>query len=320
MKRVFLHGVTAICLLLLPLCALAAHSPEAKHGEAIVLVAFGTSVDKARSAYENVEAAVRAQYPNADIRWAWSARSLLRADPASPPRQSTEQVLAALAAEGVKQVRVLSLHVLPGAEYHDLVRITRAFAGLPKGIRTISLSPPLLHDTASLRAVAQLLLDSAPKARATNEALLYVGHGARHAAGAHYAALQHYLRGLDKNAYVGTIEDNIPLDDVLKDMKANGVRKVWLAPLMTVAGDHAMNDLFGADAASWRQRLIAQGMQVEAVPLGLGDNPAMTRQWVQGLADAPKKAAHPNNDPEKNASQKDAPTRDASKKDTKKSR
>ncbi|MDR1659832.1 MAG: sirohydrochlorin cobaltochelatase, partial [Desulfovibrio sp.] len=51
----------------------------------------------------------------------------------------------------------------------------------------------------------------------------------------------------------------------------------------TVAGDHAANDLFGAGAESWRQRFIANGIQVQAVSKGLGEYPAFVERWIDGL-------------------------------------
>ena len=64
---------------------------------------------------------------------------------------------------------------------------------------------------------------------------------------------------------------------------ANGIRKVWLAPLMTVAGDHAVNDLFGPEKGSWKQTFMASGMRVETIEKGLGEYPALVDVWVQNL-------------------------------------
>jgi sirohydrochlorin cobaltochelatase len=94
------------------------------------------------------------------------------------------------------------------------------------------------------------------------------------------------LRGLDKNVFVGTVEDNLNLETVLGELKANSLRKAWIVPLMTVAGDHALNDLFGKE--SWKQTFIANGIQAETVTRGLGENPALAEQWVDGLKNAQK--------------------------------
>lgn len=272
----------ALCLALLLAWTCPALAAQKEAREAILLVAFGTSVRQAQASYDNVEKQVRAAFPGKEIRWAWTAHSLLKSDPQSP-RLSVPEALAKLGAEGVQKVSILSLHVIPGSEYSNLEQTARAFEGLPKGIREIRLSRPLLHDTDSVSRVAQLLVQSAPKERKSDEALVFVGHGAHHAAGLCYPALQYYLHTLDKNALVGTVEGSPDLDDVLNALKANGIRKVWLAPLMTVAGDHAVNDLFGPEKGSWKQTFMASGMRVETIEKGLGEYPALVDVWVQNL-------------------------------------
>ncbi|MDR2055594.1 MAG: sirohydrochlorin cobaltochelatase [Desulfovibrio sp.] len=258
-----------------------AAQPPAK--EAVLIVAFGTSVEKARVSYANVERQVKKAFPGREVRWAWTANSLLGTGSKNRPMLSTQEALAKLAAEGTKEVSILSLHIIPGAEYNDLSRTAAAFEGLPKGLRRVRLAPPLLYGTDSLRSVSRLLVQSVPAERKRDEAVLFVGHGTHHASGVYYPALQYYLHRLDGNAFVGTVEGDLDFEVVLKSLQAGGVRKVWLAPLMTVAGDHAANDLFGAGAESWRQRLIASGMQVQAIARGLGEYPAFVAQWLDGL-------------------------------------
>jgi sirohydrochlorin cobaltochelatase len=288
--------VNMLCLALLMLwtCPASAAQEEAK--EAILLVAFGTSVQKAQISYANVEKHVRAAFPDKEVHWAWTAHTLLKSDPESP-RLSVQEALAKLATEGVQKVSVLSLHVIPGIEYSNLAQTARAFEGLPKGIREINLSTPLLYNADSLKKVAQILVQSAPKERKPGEAVVFVGHGTSHAAGVYYPALQHYLHVLDKNTFVGALdfekgtkhtEGSPGLEDVLNALKANKIRKVWLAPLMTVAGEHTNNDLFGPEKDSWKQVFIANGMQVESIGKGLGEYPALVEQWVQNLKDVMK--------------------------------
>ena len=272
----------ALCLALLLAWACPALAAREEAKEAILLVAFGTSIQQAQASYDNVERQVRAAFPGREIRWAWTAHSLLKSDPQTP-RLSVPEALAKLGAEGVQKVSILSLHVIPGSEYANLEQTARVFEGLPKGIREIKLSRPLLHDTDSLSQVAQLLVQNAPKERKPGEALVFVGHGTHHAAGVCYPALQYYLHRLDRNVFVGTVEGSPNLEDVLKALKANGIRKVWLAPLMTVAGDHAVNDLFGPEKDSWKQTFAINGMRVETISRGLGEYPALVDVWVRNL-------------------------------------
>lgn len=271
-----------LCLpLLLSLCL--PFSALAAPGEAILVVAFGTSVEKARVAYANVEEGIRRAYPDADIRWAWSARSLLKSAPGGAPMLSPQEALARLGTEGVKKVTVLSLHIIPGQEYTGIARTAKAFEGLPKGIESVRMCPPLLSDTTSLAAVADILLQSLPAERTPDDAVIFVGHGTHHPAGVYYPALNYYLQARDAKAFVGTIEGDLSVESIGAALKAAGVKKAWLAPLMTVAGDHAMNDLFGNGNDSWKSALAKLGLTVAVIDKGLGENPAIVAHWLKAL-------------------------------------
>jgi len=275
----------------LALPARAAQEAKEETKEAILLVAFGTSRLGAQVAYDNVEKQVREAFPGKDLRWAWTARTLLRSNPEAP-RLAVPEALARLDAENVKKVSILSLHIIPGIEYANLEQTAQAFEGLPKGIEEIRLSTPLLHDVESLGTVAELLVKNAPKERKPGEALVFVGHGTSHAAGVYYPAMQYYLHRLDKNAFIGTLdfekgekhtEGSPSLEDIVEALKAKSIKKVWLAPFMMVAGVHASDDLFGPEKDRWKQVLLASGIQVEAVDKGLGTYPDFVALWVENL-------------------------------------
>ena len=263
--------------------ALAAKKRPDAPGDAVLIVAFGTSFEKARASYDALEREVRKSCPGKDIRWAWTAHSLLGAGPGGSRMLSPQEALARLATEGVKNVDILSLHVIPGQEYSNLAATARAFEGLPKGLERVRVSPPLLWDTQSMGDTAALLLRSLPQARKADEGVVFVGHGTHHPAGVYYGALQYYLGRLDANVFVGTVEGDPDFDAVLGALRAKKLKRVWLVPLMTVAGDHASNDLFGDEKDSWKQRFAAAGLTVETVRRGLGEVPEIAGRWVEGL-------------------------------------
>lgn len=261
-------------------------APGAAAPQTILIAAFGTSVGKARGAYTAIEKQLQAAFPDAAIRWAWSARSLLKTASKEKPRLSPQEALAKLAAEGVKEVAVLSLHIVPGGEYSDLERTVRALEGLPKGLKRIRLAPPLLHDTQSLQAAARILFETVPKERRPEDAVIFAGHGTHHSGGMAYPALQYYLSLADTNAFVGTVEGDPDFERVAENLKTGQIRKAWIIPLMTVAGDHARQDMFGSDKDSWKEKLIAQGVEVKTVVRGLGEAPTVVALWIEGLKKA----------------------------------
>ena len=74
---------------------------------------------------------------------------------------------------------------------------------------------------------------------------------------------------------VGTVEGWPGYEDVALQVKASGSKRVRLAPLMLVAGDHAVNDMAGSGPDSWASRLTVEGCQVRCTIRGLGQLPAV---------------------------------------------
>ena len=63
-------------------------------------------------------------------------------------------------------------------------------------------------------------------------------------------------------------------------------RQVYVMPLMIVAGDHARNDLAGAEADSWDSILKADGFETEVIMKGLGEIDAIAEMFVKHLKKA----------------------------------
>ena len=78
------------------------------------------------------------------------------------------------------------------------------------------------------------------------------------------------------NYYIGTVEAEPSLDDVIEAVKKGKYRRVVLRPLMLVAGNHAVNDMASADdPESWYSRFTAEGYETICVIEGLGEIPAV---------------------------------------------
>ena len=81
---------------------------------------------------------------------------------------------------------------------------------------------------------------------------------------------------------IGTVEGYPGFGEALRRLKERPqVRRVELRPLMTVAGDHAKNDLAGDEEDSWRRRLEAEGYETVCVLTGLGEHPAVRALFVE---------------------------------------
>lgn len=63
-------------------------------------------------------------------------------------------------------------------------------------------------------------------------------------------------------------------------LRQRQVRRVTLAPLMVVAGDHAKNDLAGDDEDSWKSVLTRDGFEVQVDLRGLGEYAAVREHFA----------------------------------------
>ena len=72
-------------------------------------------------------------------------------------------------------------------------------------------------------------------------------------------------------------------EDAVKHLKTLNIQKVYLMPLMVVAGDHAMNDMAGDDEDSWKNRLENVGFEAIPVLKGLGENEDFCRIYQEKI-------------------------------------
>lgn len=237
---------------------------------AAVIVSFGTSVEEARQRdIAPVEAALRGctglpcptAYTSPTIRKILAERGTIVPDLAG--------ALEALAAEGVEAVAVQPTHLLYGFEYDGIQKTVEEKKGL---FAALYLGRPLLGGTEDVQALAAVLAGLCPGEPGT--AHIFLGHGTEHSANRVYPALQTALEHMGRpDILVGTVEGWPGCDEVRKALKARQAKAVRLAPLMLVAGDHALHDMAGEDAGSWKSRLEADGCRVDCLLRGLGSLP-----------------------------------------------
>ena len=256
------------------------HGHKKPGKKAILLVTFGTSVPKAQKVFAGIDQAYKKAFPGVEIRWAYTAK-FIRDKLAKKGQKldSPEQALAGLMSENYTQVAVQSLHVIAGAEYHDLVAVVHGFKSMSPNFKPL-IGYPLCATTGDLQKVVGVLMKTLPKERKRNEAVVFMGHGTHHPGGVTYPALAYMLQMKDPLVFMGTVEGYPSLDDVVRDLKAAKVKTAWLLPFMTVAGDHAMNDMAGDEPDSWKSVLGKAGIKTKPVLKAITEEPAMVNIWI----------------------------------------
>ncbi|MDX9834623.1 MAG: sirohydrochlorin cobaltochelatase [Desulfobulbus sp.] len=286
---------TLLLCLLLPVSGFtAAHGsghtgPDAK-GPAILLVTFGTSVPSAKASFDNIDKLAKEAFPKVEVRWAYTS-SIIRNKLAKQGTMidSPEVALAKMMAEGYSKVAVQSLHMIPGAEFHDTYVNAKMFGDMVGGFKKVIVSYPLLASNELMDRVVDLIIaNMIPTTRTKDEAVVLMGHGTHHPSDAIYSALMYKFQKKDANIYVGTVEGSPTFAEVKDMLVAKGIKKAYLIPLMSVAGDHSINDMAGEEDDSWKNMLKSAG--IESVPLqkGVAEYDALANVWIDNLKNAMK--------------------------------
>jgi len=260
------------------------------HGEimsekkGILLVAFGTTVPEAQISFENIERSVKKTFPGIPVRWGYTSRTIIRKMGEKGIQLATpEEALSSMMRENFTHVAVQSLHVMPGAEFHGLVKNVQRFAGMSKGLKKVIVGYPLMTTSEDVQRVAETFLRIIPPERRETDAVVFMGHGTYHPANVYYAALNYHVQKLDPNVLVGTVEGWPEIDDITSDLKKNRIKKAYLMPFMTVAGDHARNDMAGPSADSWKSMLEKEGINCVVVLKGTAEFQEFVDIWVDHL-------------------------------------
>lgn len=281
---------TSLALLLLITTMNFASNKTKKEKTGILLVAFGSSYPETRETFKNIESEVQKAFPNIDIRWAYTSKFIRKKlNKRGEHIDSPTLALAKMSEEGFTHIAVQSLHVIPGAEYDALQKNVNSFRNMPKGIKEITLGKPLMFSHESMENLCTQLNNNLPKEISKNDALIYMGHGTHHQANIYYPAMQYYMWQKNKNHYLATVEGYPSLDEVIKYLKEKKTKKVYLLPFMTIAGDHARNDMAGTDSDSWKSILEAKGYKVKSILTGMADHNGVVKIWVDSIEESLEK-------------------------------
>jgi sirohydrochlorin cobaltochelatase len=194
--------------------------------------------------------------------------------------------LAKMQDEKFTHVAVQSLHTIGGAEFHDLLSIVKGFEAMSGGFEKILVGYPLLATSHDLEEVRDAMLANIPDERKADEAVILMGHGTHHPSNAFYQAMAYEFQRKDPNVYMGTVEAEPSLNDIMVDLKARGTEKAWLMPFMSVAGDHVLNDMAGDDPESWKSILTKEGIEPKPVLKGTAEFDNIVDIYVNHLKKA----------------------------------
>ena len=247
----------------------------------LLVVSFGTSYnDSRRLTIGAIETALAEAFPDWSVRRAFTSQIIIDR---VRERDGVEidNVKAALdraVDNGVKTLVVQPTHLMDGLEYTDLVD---ELAQYTDAFEHIAVGAPLLTSDGDFQAVAAAITQATAQYDDGDTAICFMGHGTEAESNRIYGEMQQVLEAAGHDRYyVGTVEAEPTLEDVLAGVKDSGAHRVVLQPLMIVAGDHANNDMAGDEEGSWKARFQDAGYEVECVLKGLGELEAIQQLFA----------------------------------------
>lgn len=303
---------------------------QKKSNKAILLVAFGSTWENAFAAFDNTQDAYKEAYPDYDVYFSYSSNICINRAAAGEHEvkrdyYSPENWLEAFGRVQYDTIVVQSLQVIPGEEYSNVIGFIKAFGN--NKLRDLDdtylsnvkvfLGTPLMATTDDAGKLAKEL-NTKFAANAANGAVFFMGHGNpndydTYSANVRYSQLEDSLHKYSINYYVGTVD--MPGNyktQVRQRMKANGITSgtFYLQALMSIAGDHAHNDMAGDDFSqeqfnadsdtytgeveetSWKEYFKKYGFTFNATNaagsslIGLLEIPSVLQLWMNHTADA----------------------------------
>ncbi|MDR3357480.1 MAG: sirohydrochlorin cobaltochelatase [Desulfovibrio sp.] len=249
---------------------------------AILLAAFGASDIQGQNSLKNFDALVRARFPGIPVRWAYTSVVLReRLALARRKSDSTIKALRRLAFERFEGVAVQPLQTIAGKEYTELCAAAGEVAQSAGLVCRIG--EPLLAANDDVREAAAVIVRHLPETRRPADDVVLMGHGAHHAMVARYGDLARAVCALDSRVHVGAMNGGVTLEEILPRLSAP---RVWLMPLLSIVGRHALRDMAGEGETSWRSRIEATGRACIPVLKGMAEYTGFAEIWLRHLEGA----------------------------------
>ncbi|MGL5206006.1 MAG: sirohydrochlorin cobaltochelatase [Acidaminococcaceae bacterium] len=254
--------------------------------DAILVTSFGTTFKETRE--KNIDAtvnAIKAANPGTKVVVAFTSHIIIDRIKANEGISipTPEEALNQLKEEGYTRVAITSLNIIPGMEYDYSAGVFNQNRG---EFKKLVYGLPIMYwmgqegQRDDILETMKAFSTEFPKT-GKKDAVLLLAHGTPHPANAYYSVMQNRLNELGmNNVYIYSVEGWPHLETIIPQLKAKGIKKVTLIPMMMVAGDHANNDMAGSEPDSHKSILEKEGFKVDSIIQGMGENEEVRKLFV----------------------------------------
>ena len=252
----------------------------------LLVVSFGTSYqDSLIHNIQAIETSIANAFPGCMMRRAFTSGMIIRKlrNRDNYHVDTVKEALDSFLADGFTDLIVQPTHIINGVENDIMLETLHSYKN---NFQSIRVGSPLLTTTEDYRALISSMMTEYADLK-DDEFLVFMGHGTEHDANAVYPALDYMLKADGHtNVYIGTVEGYPDLSLVKELVRQKAPRRILLAPLMIVAGDHATNDMAGDEDDSWKNEFIREGYEVSCILKGLGEYPAVRNIFIRHAKEA----------------------------------
>ena len=247
----------------------------------IIVTSFGTSNRATMElCIESIENRIKEEYSDYVVTRAFTSRMVIhklkKRD--NYPVDTPTEAINRIKDEGVKEIYIQPLLIIEGHEYEKILREVNDFLQENPEFK-VRVAKPLLSDDMDYEKVVNGL-GIANK----DQAVVFMGHGSDHSTDLSYKKLEDTIRKTGyENVFIGTVEGEISIDDVVKKLKEKSIKKTILKPFMLVAGVHALEDMASDSDESWKSILEKNDIDVEVQIVGLGQVKAIQDIFIEHL-------------------------------------
>ena len=253
----------------------------------LLAASFGTSYQDTRCrTIGAIEEDLEQAFPEYSVRRGFTSRMIINRVKTRDQIaiDSLEEALRRAADNGVKRLIVQPTHMMDGFEYTALADKVAEYS---RFFEAAAVGKPLLSSEGDFQAVVQALIEETEEYDDKETAFCFMGHGTEAQANHVYRKLQEmFLAAGHENYFIGTVEAEPALEEVLAQVKKGSYKRAVLQPLMIVAGDHANNDMAGDEEGSWKRAFEEAGYEVSCILKGLGELEKIRRIFVRHAKEA----------------------------------
>jgi len=215
-----------------------------KKDKAIILACFGSVIEQ--EMYLELKRDVEAKFEGVNLFLSFSSRMVLKdLHKRGMDYKNLPQVLADVDMLGYRNIIVASINLFPTDEHEVLMRTVKGFKQF--SLANIRYTKAIMHKTKE-GSLALKGLDEAVTQE--NWANLYVIHGVPVLDLAGLSSVSYtdaFLRLIGKRNYTCSLEGAFPYyavkEKLIAQMKADGIQKVQVVPMLLVSGNHYIKDM-----------------------------------------------------------------------------